>query len=542
MSRFVFERMSEDCIAAVVTAQEQTNKLQLPQVDTECMIAGCIDHPEIPALKRTLKQYGITWRLVEPTLTKMYRENSDGDGSGWLSGFRAAKNEEDRPFGKDLKRTFVNAGKIADQMGSESVGTHHVFLALLEYEEKDSEPKAAEVDEDTATCSCGAWAVLSKMDCFDDDVKAVDVCNSLLKNMESSSDERELVTGVGGSDKMPTLLDCGTDLTQQAEDGLLDPVFGRDAETRSVIRTLIRRRKNNACLIGEPGTGKTAIAEGVAQVLVSDKCPTRLQGHRLFTLELSNLVAGTKYRGEFEERLQAIIKEVMDPKAPPTILFIDEIHTIVNAGAADGGLDASNILKPSLARGDLQLIGATTISEYRKYIEKDAALERRFQPIMVKEPSLEKTVSILEAVRSNYERHHGVKYSNEALATAAALSDRYITDRFLPDKALDLLDEAGAVAHLDALSEDDTPLVDEHLIAEVISEWSGVPIGKLETTEMQRLRSLEEDMTSRVKGQERAVRSVARAVRRARSGLRDSKRPVASFLFCGGTGTGKVSL
>jgi ATP-dependent Clp protease ATP-binding subunit ClpC len=356
-----------------------------------------------------------------------------------------------------------------------------------------------------------------------------------------------LVTGKGGNSKTPTLAECGTDLTQQAADGLLDPVYGRDKEIRSCIRTLIRRRKNNVCLIGDAGVGKTAIAEGVAQILVDpEKCPARLQGYRLVSLELAALVAGTKYRGEFEERLQAIIKEVTDPKAPPTILFLDEIHNLVGAGAAEGGMDAANLLKPALARGEMQIIGATTVVEYRKYVEKDAALERRLQPVMVKEPSVPQTIDILNAVYLNYEKHHGVKYTPEALEAAAVLSDRYITDRFLPDKALDLLDEAGAIAHLensemDTVS-DDLVIVTEHTMAAVISEWSGIPIGKLEAGEMDRLQTLEYDMTRRVKGQGRAVRGVARAIRRARSGLRDPRRPVASFLFCGPTGTGKCDL
>jgi ATP-dependent Clp protease ATP-binding subunit ClpA len=269
----------------------------------------------------------------------------------------------------------------------------------------------------------------------------------------------------------------------------------------------------------------------------------------LISLELSALVAGTKYRGEFEERLQNIIKEVTDPKSPPTILFLDEIHNLVGAGSAEGGMDAANLLKPALARGEMQIIGATTISEYRQYIEKDAALERRLQPVMVTEPSVERSVEILEAVRSNYELHHKVKYTPGALKAAAALAERYITDRFLPDKALDLMDEAGAHAQLEFAEsgyevdeEDNTPVVTEHTIAMIVSELSGIPIGKLESNEMDRLMALEDQMSKRVKGQARAVRGVARAVRRARSGLRDPNRPVASFLFCGPTGTGKTEL
>lgn len=290
--------------------------------------------------------------------------------------------------------------------------------------------------------------------------------------------------------------------------------------------------------------------EGIAQLLVSGespRCPPKLQGYRLISLELSQLVAGTKYRGEFEERLQAVLQELSDPKAPPTILFIDEIHNLVGAGAAEGGMDGANMLKPALARGQLQLIGATTIAEYRKYIEKDAALERRLQPVMVKEATIEQTVRILEAVKGNYARHHNVKFSAASLEAAAILSERYITDRFLPDKALDLLDQAGAITQLESLDDDydddnHVPVVTEHTIAGLVSEISGVPIGKLELSEMNRLRSLENELGARVKGQPKACSAVARAVRRARSGLRDPKRPVASFLFCGSTGTGKTEL
>jgi ATP-dependent Clp protease ATP-binding subunit ClpC len=444
-------------------------------------------------------------------------------------------------------------------------------LALLEYQESaDGSTATAAVTNADGVCHNGAWVVLDRMNVLDDDVTALDICASVLKNLKEDresdknnggGDDRELVTGAGGTggkSKTPTLADCGTDLTKQAADGLLDPVYGRDKEIRSCIRTLIRRRKNNVCLIGDAGVGKTAIAEGVAQILVDpEKCPVRLRGYRLVSLELAALVAGTKYRGEFEERLQAVIKEVTDPKAPPTILFLDEIHNLVGAGAAEGGMDAANLLKPALARGEMQIIGATTIVEYRKYVEKDAALERRLQPVMVKEPSVLQTIDILKAVYTNYEKHHGVKYTPEALEAAAVLSDRYITDRFLPDKALDLLDEAGAIAQLEQsememnMDEDDDEsesshsnskqepiLVTEHTMASVISEWSGIPIGKLEAGEMDRLQTLEYDMTRRVKGQGRAVRGVARAIRRARSGLRDPRRPVASFLFCGPTGTG----
>jgi ATP-dependent Clp protease ATP-binding subunit ClpC len=367
------------------------------------------------------------------------------------------------------------------------------------------------------------------------------VCESLLSNLQEQNNKRtgkkgsgpELVTGVGSdTTRTPTLAEVGTDLTQLAKDGLLDPVFGRDAEIRACLRTLLRRRKNNVVLLGEPGTGKTAIAEGVAQLLVSDECPRKLKLHRLVSLELASLVAGTKYRGEFEERLKSVLDEVLDPKAPPTILFVDEIHNLVGAGAAEGGMDAANLLKPALARGEMQLIGATTIAEYRKYIEKDGALERRLQPVMVRETSVDQTVGILKALQSNYEQHHGVSYTSAALYAAAALSERYISDRFLPDKAIDLVDEAGATAHLESGEGPEArPVVDEHVVAQVVAEMTGIPVGKLESTEMDRLQSLESELEARVKGQRRAVHAVARAIRRARSGLRDPKRPVASFLL-----------
>ena len=537
----VFERMSEDCIAAVLEAQKLTIDRQLPAVTCEAMLAGCLDATQSLALRRTFQQYGLTYRRAKTALNEIYDSEQDSN-QGWLSGFRAAKDGDDRPFAPELKQKFTASGKLADQMGSPTVESYHVFLSMLEYREVNGEKAAA--DEDS---TAGGWLLIQKMDTLQKGVSALDVCESFLGHLEEygaeQGDQRELVTGVGGSAKTPTLAECGTDLTQQAKDNLLDPVYGRDKEIRSCVRTLIRRRKNNVCLIGEPGVGKTAIAEGVAQVLVDEaKCPKRLHGYRLISLELSNLVAGTKYRGEFEERLQSVLSEVTNPKAPPTILFIDEIHNLVGAGAAEGGMDAANMLKPALARGELQLIGATTIMEYRKYIEKDAALERRLQPVMVREPSIGETVNILEAVQSNYEKHHGVSYTRDALEAAASLSDRYVSDRFLPDKALDLMDEAGAVAHLEAETDEEIPQVDEHLVASIISEWSGIPLGKLETSELDRLRSLEQDMTRRVKGQDRAVRGVARAVRRARSGLRDPRRPVASFLFCGPTGTGKTEL
>ena len=420
----VFERMSEDCIGAIVTAQKQATKFSQKEVELPFLVAGVVDMPETPAMERTLKQYGITWRKTTQALQIVYPEQEKSQGLGSL--FQARDPDDDLPFGKDVQKTLKEAGEVASRMGSTRIESQHLFLAMMEF--KEGNPPTAVTD----ASKNGAFYTVQKID---SNLKAVDMCQSLLDHMkENKEKEKDLVTGIGSGAGTKTLDECGVDLTAQAEDGLLDVVQGRDKEIKSCVRTLVRRRKNNVCLIGEAGVGKTSIAEGIAQVLVSPECPIRLKGYRLVSLELATLVAGTKYRGEFEERLQSIIQEVTNPKAPPTILFIDEIHNLVGAGAAEGGMDAANLLKPALARGQLQLIGATTIAEYRKYIEKDAALERRLQPVMVKEPSVTETTEILRAIAPSYEQHHKVKYTPESFVAAAKLSERYLTDRFLPDK------------------------------------------------------------------------------------------------------------
>ena len=422
--QMVFERMSEDCIGAIVTAQREAQKCNQKQLEAPFLVAGIVDMPGSSAMERTFNQYGITWRKTTQALQAMYP--SEGDSNKLGSFFKKQDPDDDLPFSRDVQKVLKSAGNMADQMGSKSIQPQHLFLAMMEY--KEGNPSTAVTDN----VSNGAYAVLTKIDTK---IKSIDVCESLLGHLQENLEkERDLVTGVGEGAGTRTLDEVGVDLTAQAKDGLLDIVQGRDKEIRSCMRTLVRRRKNNVCLIGEPGVGKTAIAEGIAQILVSPECPPRLRGTRLMSLELSTLVAGTKYRGEFEERLQAIIQEVTAPKAPPTILFIDEIHNLVGAGAAEGGMDAANLLKPALARGQLQVIGATTISEYRKHIEKDAALERRLQPCMVKEPSVAETTEILRAIVNSYEEYHRVKYTPESLVAAAKLSERYITDRFLPDK------------------------------------------------------------------------------------------------------------
>jgi ATP-dependent Clp protease ATP-binding subunit ClpC len=400
----------------------------------------------------------------------------------------------------------------------------------------------------------------------------------------------------GDRKRTPTLETYGRDLTELASKGGLDPVIGREKEIERVIQILSRRTKNNPVLIGEPGVGKTAVAEGLAQAIATGSVPEMLKGKRVITLDLGALVAGTKYRGEFEERLKKVLDEVR--RSGNIILFIDEMHNIIGAGAAEGAIDASSILKPLLARGELQCVGATTLDEYRKHVEKDAALERRFQPVMVSEPSVEETVNILKGLRGRYEEHHKVKYTEEALEAAARLSDRFVSDRFLPDKAIDLIDEAGSKVRMKAFEApdgirelerrieelarqkeaavanqefekaaefrdnehrlrreleekkkswqtEDVPTkstVTDEDIAVIVADWTGIPVKRLAAAETERLLSLEEDLHKRVVKQDEAVEAVARAIRRSRAGLKDPKRPIGSFIFLGPTGVGKTEL
>ncbi|HEY9854773.1 MAG TPA: AAA family ATPase, partial [Stenomitos sp.] len=404
------------------------------------------------------------------------------------------------------------------------------------------------------------------------------------------------MTGRGGK-ATPNLSKFTRDLTELAKSGKLDPVIGRGDEIERVIRILSRRTKNNPVLIGEPGVGKTAIADGLAQAIVAGDVPDMLKDKRVLALDLGSLVAGTKYRGEFEERLKGLMDEIKEQEGE-IILFIDELHTVVGAGAAEGAIDASNMLKPALARGELRTLGATTLDEYRKHIEKDAALERRFQPVLVQEPSVEATIEILRGLRDLYEAHHGVEITDQAIVAAAEMSERYVTDRFLPDKAIDLIDEAASMKHLRsrrepsevsdledrltrlvrdkdeaAFREDfarasrlkaeadvvkerldqlrkgwrseqagETPKVTEDDVARVIGDWTGIPADKLMQEEKERLLKMEEVLHQRVIGQEDAVLAVSEAVRRARTGLKDPKRPIGSFIFLGPTGVGKTEL
>lgn len=491
-----------------------------------------------------------------------------------------ANNMEATP---DLKRALQMARDEAAAMGVNYIGTEHLLLGLL--------------------CESDGFAARwlhSHTDVSADQVRQL--IYDILQQGGVAMPPQGAMNGessgakVKGQSKTPTLDEFGRDLTELAKKDQLDPVIGRSQEIQRVIQILSRRTKNNPVLIGEPGVGKTAIVEGLAQKIVSGQVPETLANKKVITLDMAAMLAGTKYRGEFEERLRKIIDEIGDGK--DTILFIDELHNLVGAGSTEGSMDAANILKPALARGELQCVGATTIDEYRKYIEKDAALERRFQPVMVDEPSCEEALEILRGLRDRYEAHHRVKITDAALEAAVNLSHRYLSDRFLPDKAIDLMDEAASKVRLDAYTappdlkelenqlaaarkekeaavtgqayEDaarwrdkekqltaeieaqrknwqkeagDNPLVvDVDDIAEVLADWSGIPVARLQEQEMERLLHLEELLHQRVIGQDEAVKTIARAVRRARAGLKDGKRPIGSFIFLGPTGVGKTEL
>ena len=471
------------------------------------------------------------------------------------------------------------------------VGTEHILAGLL----KEGSGVAAEVLIANGVELSELLSMIEKLISLESDVLVVekDGYSPRAKYRDEFLKSRK---GTSNGSSTPTLDQYSRDLTELAVAGVLDPVIGRKQETERVIQILSRRGKNNPCLIGEPGVGKTAIIEGIAESIVNGTVPSLLQGKRLVSLDMSGLVAKSKYRGEFEERIKKVINEVI--AAGDVILFIDEIHTIIGAGGAEGSLDAANILKPSMARGELQVIGATTIEEYRKHIEKDAALERRFQPVMVEEPSIEETIEILKGVRGLYEKHHQVTISDEGVEAAVTLSARYINDRFLPDKAIDLMDETAAKIRLGLLgspaklnglykqlheadlaietalqngdiekvreekakketlykelakqekkvkniSNKKTPVIGEHEIADVVAGWTKIPVNRLTENEASRLQKLESVLQKRVIGQEEAVTAVSKAVRRGRVGLKDPKRPIGSFLFLGPTGVGKTEV
>ena len=553
----MFEYFSDKAIKAVMLAQEEARRLGHNFVGTEQILVGLMSEGTSVAAK-TLKAQGLSLREVQKEVEAII-----GRGSGFLP--------VEIPFTPRAKRIFETAMKEARQMGNNYIGPEHILLGLLQ----DNEGVASKVLENLG----------------------VDRSQVRTEVIRSLGEEATVAPGGGSrskSTKTATLDEFGTNLTQLAAEGKLDPMIGRQREIERVIQILGRRTKNNPVLVGEPGVGKTAIAEGLAQRIVNNDVPDVLENKQVISLSMGTLIAGTRFRGEFEERLKTIVEEIRT--AGNIILVIDEIHTIVGAGSIEGTMDASNMLKPALARGELQCLGATTLDEYRKYIERDAALERRFQPVMVGEPTVEETVEILFGLRRAYEQHHQLTISDQALYAAATLSDRYISDRFLPDKAIDLIDEAGSrvrvmnskvppelrelkreltkviaeketavkLQDFDQASELrdreleikdrlETPtektniagtglVVTEDDIAEILAAWTGINVNKLTESESVKLLKLEDILHERLIGQNEAVGAVSRAIRRARVGLKNPDRPIASFIFSGPTGVGKTEL
>ena len=561
----MFERFTDRARRVVVLAQEEARMLNHNYIGTEHLLLGLIHEGEGVAAK-ALESLGIVLEGVRQQVEEIIGQGQQAPG-GHI------------PFTPRAKKVLELSLREALQLGHNYIGTEHLLLGLI----REGEGVAAQV-----LVKLGA------------DLNRVR--QQVLQQLSGAPGQEPAEGAAGGRGEgaqvaSSLVLDqFGRNLTQLAREGKLDPVIGREREIERVMQVLSRRTKNNPALIGEPGVGKTAVVEGLAQAIVKGEVPETLKDKQLYTLDLGSLVAGSRYRGDFEERLKKVLKEIRT--RGDIILFIDELHTLVGAGAAEGAIDAASILKPMLARGELQTIGATTLDEYRKYVEKDAALERRFQPIQVGEPTVAHTIEILKGLRDRYEAHHRVTITDPALVAAATLADRYISDRFLPDKAIDLIDEAGArmrirrmtappelrefdekiagvrrdkesaidaqdferAAHLrDAEKQlvrekggrekqwksgdlDVVAEVDDEQIAEVLANWTGIPVFKLTEEETTRLLRMEDELHKRIIGQEEAVKSVAKAIRRTRAGLKDPKRPSGSFIFAGPSGVGKTEL
>ncbi|MBW4480324.1 MAG: ATP-dependent Clp protease ATP-binding subunit [Tolypothrix brevis GSE-NOS-MK-07-07A] len=549
----MFEHFTSEAIRVIMLAQEEARRLGHNFVGTEQILLGLMGEGTGVAAK-VLTELGVILKDARREVEKII-----GRGSGFVP--------PEIPFTPKVKSLFEQSFKEARSLGHNYINTEHLLLGLTEA----GEGVAAKVLQNLG-------------------VELQTIRSAVIRRL---GDDPSVTAGGGGQKRNQNLSieEFGRNLTKLAKEGKIDPVVGREKEIERAVQILGRRTKNNPVLIGEPGVGKTAIAEGLAQRIINQDVPDILQDKQVISLDMGSVVSGTRFRGDFEERLKKIMEEVRT--AGNIILVIDEIHTLVGAGGTEGGLDASNILKPALARGELQCLGATTLDEYRKHIERDAALERRFQPIMVGEPTVPETIEILQGLRSVYEQHHRVTISDAALQAAAELSDRYISDRFLPDKAIDLIDEAGSrvrlrnsmssnnkelkrqlisickakdeavrlqdfdkagqmrdrqleiEAQLQLESESETNfhgIVDEEDIAQIVASWTGVPVNKLTESESELLLHLEDTLHQRLIGQEQAVTSVSRAIRRARVGLKNPNRPIASFIFSGPTGVGKTEL
>lgn len=558
------DRFTAKAKEAISLAVDVAEELGHSYVGTEHLLLGLIQEGTGVAA-RVLEECGVKEEKVMELVSQLITPN------------QSVRVAEPSSYTPSAKRVLENSYKEAVRFKAQLIGTEHILIAIIR--END----------------CVASRLLNTMGISIQRLY-VDLLAALGDDAPTMREEIANARQYKGKSSTPTLDSYSRNLTTLAKEGKLDPVIGREHEIQRLIQILSRRTKNNPCLIGEPGVGKTAVVEGLAQLIVEGNVPETIVNKRVVTLDLSGMVAGSKYRGEFEERIKKVLAEVMDDGE--VLLFIDEIHTIIGAGGAEGAIDASNILKPSLARGELQLIGATTIEEYRKYIEKDSALERRFQPVMVEEPSEEEAFAILKGLRGRYEEHHRVKITDDALKAAVKLSARYINDRFLPDKAIDLIDEASSKLRLTSFVEPEELksleqdivnlerqkeeaikaeayekagdikkkqakkqekieklrdkwqkektskklVVGENEIADVVSGWTKIPVRKLEEEESERLKKLEGILHERVIGQEEAVSAVSRAIRRGRVGLKDPKRPIGSFLFLGPTGVGKTEL
>jgi ATP-dependent Clp protease ATP-binding subunit ClpC len=558
----LFERFTERARQVVVLAQDEARALKHNYIGTEHILLGLLREEEGLAA-RVLESLDITVEEVRAQVARIV-----GQGDEVTTG--------QIPFTPRAKKVLELALREALSLGHNYIGTEHILLGLV----RENEGVAARI-------------------LLDFDADAEKIRNEIIR-MLSGPGRRQAGAGgpAGEKSKSSKLLDqFGRNFTKQAQEGKLDPVVGRQTEIERIMQILARRQKNNPVLIGEPGVGKTAIVEGLAQRISSNQVPEILKGKQIYSLDLAALVAGSKYRGEFEERLKKVMKEIQ--QRGDIVLFIDELHNLVGAGAAEGAIDAASILKPALARGELQTIGATTLDEYRKYLERDAALERRFQQVRVEEPSVDDSVQILRGLRDRYEAHHRVTITDEALKAAAELSDRYIQDRHLPDKAIDLIDEAASRLRIKSMSappryreledeiervrkekeasienqefekaaslrdkerkltqkkreleeqwrtsesNEEQPQVGEEEIADIVSMWTGIPVFKLTEAESARLVKMEEELHKRVVGQDEAIVAVAKSIRRARAGIKDPKRPTGSFIFLGPSGVGKTEL